>query len=524
MARYSVTYRGTYGGYGAGTAGRDIELSGEAIPSEKLITSITYMLDMSASAYSSSQNWRMIEMTIEGSGIYADEDEISMGGSNRITLEGSLNFSRADISAFASGTFTLHTKANCTGSAKSFMNAVTITVNYKDVYAVSDTSVPSSVEAGNTIEISVSNPEISELYHDVICSFGTYKTTKRIPLGGTTVSISVPLDWCNAIPNSVSGTATVATNGYEADGTPVGSTTVTVTIEVPTSVKPSVGGVAAERISNGVPTDWGEVYVQNISGIKLTIGTCSGAYGSTIQSYVFGGAAASSGREKNCTVNPIDSSGKLAFTAKCVDSRGRESDEFLFQIDVLPYAVPAILGAMAYRCDSEGTSNEQGTYIRAEAAVSSSPCAKSDGTARNVITLKCLYQKVGDSTWKNGIESMIPGTFYTFGDGTVETTSTYQVKFVVSDAFKTVERIFTVSTSQYLLFFRRGGTAIGIGKKSRDDAQYVIDISEDWTVLYGNLNVTEIIKAMASAQIPDIVYSPTQPEAKAGRIWLKPKG
>ena len=53
MARYSVTYRGTYGGYGAGTAGRDIELSGEAIPSEKLITSITYTLDMSASAYSS---------------------------------------------------------------------------------------------------------------------------------------------------------------------------------------------------------------------------------------------------------------------------------------------------------------------------------------------------------------------------------------------------------------------------------------------------------------------------------------
>ena len=63
------------------------------------------------------------------------------------------------------------------------------------------------------------------------------------------MSISIPLDWCNAIPNSVSGTATVATNGYEADGTPVGSTTVTVTIEVPTSVKPSVGGVAAERIS-----------------------------------------------------------------------------------------------------------------------------------------------------------------------------------------------------------------------------------------------------------------------------------
>ena len=121
------------------------------------------------------------------------------------------------------------------------MNAVTITVNYKDVYAVSDTSVPSSVEAGNTIEISVSNPEISELYHDVICSFGTYKTTKRIPLGGTTVSISVPLDWCNAIPNSVSGTATVATNGYEADGTPVGSTTVTVTYECEAFCRRSCG-------------------------------------------------------------------------------------------------------------------------------------------------------------------------------------------------------------------------------------------------------------------------------------------
>lgn len=524
MARYSTTYRGTYGGTGAGANGRDIELSGDAIPSEKLITSITYTLAMSASYASSSQNWRMIEMTIEGSSIYVDEDEISMGSSNRITLEGSLNFSRSDISAFSSGTFTLHTKANCTGKASSYMWEVSVTVNYKDVYSISDTSAPSSVEAGNAIEISVSNPEISELYHDVVCAFGTYRATERIPLGGTSASISVPLEWCNAIPNSVSGTATITTSGYEADGTPVGNTTVTVTIDVPADVKPTVSSVAAQRISNGVPAEWGEVYVQNISGIKLTVGTCSGAYGSTIQSYVFGGAASFSGREKDCTMNPIASSGKLAFTAKCVDSRGRESDEFLFQVDVLPYAAPSISGAMAYRCDSEGTSNEQGTYIRAEAAVSSSPCPKPDGSARNVISLKCLYQKVGDSEWQNGIESMISGEFYTFGDGKVETASTYQVKFVVSDSFRTVERIFTVSTSQFLLFLRRGGTAIGIGKKSRDDVQYIIDISEDWTVMHGDVNVTEIIKAMASTQIPDIVYSSTQPEAKVGRIWLKPKG
>ena len=119
---------------------------------------------------------------------------------------------------------------------------------------------------------------------------------------------------------------------------------------------------------------------------------------------------------------------------------------------------------------------------------------------------------------------MTPGNFYTFGGGQIATVNTYQVKFVVSDAFKTVERVITVSTSQFLVFFRRGGTAIGIGKKSRSDKAYIVDISEDWDVWQGNLNVTQLLKSLSLLSVPDIVYSQTQPEAKAGRIWLKPKG
>ena len=524
MARYSTTYRGTYGGTGAGTAGRDIELSGESIPSEKLITSITYSLVLSASYASSSQYWRMIEMTIEGSSISADEDEISMGSSNRTTLEGSLNFSRSDISAFSSGTFTLHTKANCTGKASSYMWEVSITVNYKDVYDISDISADSSVDAGQKLSVSVSNAESSELFHIIKCSFGSYAQSKTLAVGQTSAEFDIPLEWCKAIPSSTSGTITISATTYESDGTPAGSGTTTATLNVPTSVKPTVGNVSAQRIANGVPSSWGDVYVQGITGISLAVSNCAGAYGSSIVSYTFSGIASQSSKTTSCTINPIQESGNVHVTVKCTDSRGRDSDEYTFPLKVIPYSSPAISGAMAYRCDAEGVSNEQGTYVRAQAAVEYSPCSKDDGTARNAITLKSFYQKIGDSDWTAGVASMTPGNFYTFGGGQIATANTYQVKFVVFDAFKTVERVITVSTSQFLVFFRRGGTAIGIGKKSRSDKAYIVDISEDWDVWQGNLNVTQLLKSLSSLSVPDIVYSQTQPEAKAGRIWLKPKG
>lgn len=522
MARSSVTYSGTFGGVSAGSNGLDLKLTGSAIPSEKMITSITYTLRISAGAYSTSKDWRLIDFYIGSGSPYADGYEVSMSSSS-YTFEGTMEFSASDISLFANGSFNLHVKANTSHSSSSYLWNVTITVNYKDAYAMTDVNAPFSVDAGQSMQITLSNAEISELKHTIICSIGSYSISKSLGVGETTCTVTVPKDWCNAVTKATSGTITITTKAYESDGTAVGTSTVTITMDVPADVKPTIGSVAVTRIANGVPTGWGNVYVQNVSGITLSVNNCTSAYGSEIVSYIFGGKMATTTQASSCTMQKITESGTITFTVKCVDARGRSSDEYTVEIDVIPYAPPYFSGAMAYRCDEEGTSNEQGTYIRAQASVVYSSCATADGTNLNGISLSCYFQKIGDSAWTNGVLGMAPSSFYTFGEGKIATGSTYQVKYVLADTFSTVEKIVTVSTSQYILFIKRGGTAIGIGKKCRTDIEYIIDISEDWTIWHGTVNITEAIKKIADASIPDIVYSTTQPELIKGRIWLKPK-
>ena len=403
MARYSTTYHGTFGGYGAGADGLDLVLSGASIPSDKLLTEISYSLKISADYSSSSEYWQVVDMYIEGTSIEDDDDhsERMDTDTNRHTFYGTMDFERSDISAFADGEFTLHAKANCTGKPSTYMWDVSVTVSYKDVYETSDASAPASVEAGSSLTVSLSNNELGEVTHTITCSISSaYTLTKSIGVGVSSCTFDIPLSWCNAIPKATSGTLTITIKTYESDGTSVGTTTITSTMEVPLSVKPTVSSISVSRIQGAVPSSWGNVFVQNISGITVTANNCAKAYGSNIVSYVFGGIMATSSQSASCTLSPITEEGSCYITVKCIDERGRASDEYVYQFEVIPYAPPYFEGAQAYRCEDDGESNEKGTYIRAQAAVNYSDCG-----GKNSIRLDCYYQAMTDSSWKNGIYS-----------------------------------------------------------------------------------------------------------------------
>lgn len=53
----SITYSGDFGGASAGSNGRSILVTGESLPSNATIDSISYTLNITASAYSSSKKW-----------------------------------------------------------------------------------------------------------------------------------------------------------------------------------------------------------------------------------------------------------------------------------------------------------------------------------------------------------------------------------------------------------------------------------------------------------------------------------
>ena len=64
----------------------------------------------------------------------------------------------------------------------------------------------------------------------------------------------------------------------------MGSKTCTMTLTVPSTVKPTITSLTAARVDGTVPSAWG-IYVQSKSKATLTINGAAGAYGSTISSY-----------------------------------------------------------------------------------------------------------------------------------------------------------------------------------------------------------------------------------------------
>ena len=61
------------------------------------------------------------------------------------------------------------------------------------------------------------------------------------------------------IPNSTSGSCTLTCYTYNGN-TLVGTSTTTVTLSVPASIKPTITGITATRVDGTVPSSWG-IYV-----------------------------------------------------------------------------------------------------------------------------------------------------------------------------------------------------------------------------------------------------------------------
>ena len=117
---------------------------------------------------------------------------------------------------------------------------------------------------------------------------------------------------------------------------------------------------------------------------------------------------------------------------------------------------------------------------------------------------------------------MTSGNTYVIGKGSLAANYTYQVRFELKDTFGTIEKVVDISTTQYTIFFKKGGSGVGIGKAC--ERENAFEINPNWGVYYGDVDLIAKINAAASANIPKIVYSSTQPTGTAGMIWLKPKG
>jgi hypothetical protein len=269
---------------------------------------------------------------------------------------------------------------------------------------------------------------------------------------------TIPLELANQVPNSISGYGAIYCDTYNGS-TFIGTTTVGFTANVPSNVVPSFSTITNAEANTTVSSIVGK-YVQGLSKLNLAILGATGSYSSYISSYqiIFDGSTYNS---SSATSGTIKSSGTLTITGKITDSRGRTAT-INVNVVVIAYIVPNITVFTLARCNSNGTTNDMGTYVK---IISSGTVASLiNGTEKNSLTYRILSKTRTTSTWTSNKNSTLVNLNLSATDilGTFDAISSFDFRLEITDKFNTTISLNVLPTGQVAMSWGKNG--VGIGK------------------------------------------------------------
>ena len=325
-------------------------------------------------------------------------------------------------------------------------SAVTLTVDWSEP-ATQPTLSKSSVDMGSAVTISTA--AVNSAYrHTLRYAFG--KATGTIANDVTSSqSWTPPLTLASQIPEASAGSGTIYCDTYSGT-TLLGTKSVSITLTVPASVKPTAGSLTAAVNSDTSGTG---LFVKGMGKAKLTLSGSAGAYGSTIASYKITGGGWSS-NSYTLTTGILTRAGEITFTGTVTDSRGRTASADV-TIEVLNYTKPGITSCLVYRCDADGNRQDAGTYAAIDIKATYS------AITGNSLDIKAAYKLAADAGY--GAEISLTNNGKTvIGAGELSAASTYNIKVTVSDQYNVVTKTYTISTKRVMRSVLKGlGMAIG---------------------------------------------------------------
>ena len=289
------------------------------------------------------------------------------------------------------------------------------------------------------------------------------------------------------IPDATNGTATITVTTYdfsESQTTAVGSKSVTMTLIVPESAKPTTSSVSVAAENSALPSSgFSGIYVKGYSKFKLTV-SASGTYGSKIKRITFtaegktytGTYNATSVSSVTLTSNAITQAGSGKSVSYVVtDSRGRTVSGTIGSLTVQDYTAPKITSLKARRSNGSTAST---TGTNAQRYITATVTA----VGSNAITSATLYWKTKSGTYSStdSVSIATSGTAIPSSGSAAWTViaksgtnvtfngvSSYDFKLEVTDKIgNTTTAYTTISTTSVVLDFKNDGTGLGIGKIS----------------------------------------------------------
>lgn len=217
---------------------------------------------------------------------------------------------------------------------------------------------------------------------------------------GTSKTFAPTINLCSQLPNNTSGTLQLLLKTFNGS-TQIGSDVYkNITVNVPSTVKPSCT-MTLEDIT-GVDDTYGSP-VQSLSKIKVTVNPTT-AYGSAIKTYKI----EVDGKTFNtspATTDVLINSGASEVTVTVTDNRNR-SGSTSYTMNVQAYTKPTISKLIAQRCNSDGTLNKRGDYIKVTFSASVSSM-----DSKNTATYALNYKKTKDSNFTSLPLSALANTF-----------------------------------------------------------------------------------------------------------------
>lgn len=283
-----------------------------------------------------------LSLNLDGSNVHYSYPTWETSGEEYTLASGS-----STISHNSDGTKTL--PISCTFNPNNGLHG-TITVSASLSLTTIPRSSSVSVSAGvigSAVTINI-NRQSSSFKHTVRYSWAGKSGTIATNVD-TSTSWTIPMDFANDIPNSVSGTGTVYVDTYSGS-TKTGTQSTTFTASVPANVKPTFSGVTLSDLNgaaqNLIPN--GNTFIQVISNIKVAFNGAVGSYGSSITGYY----AEIIGKNQSTSSNGgslgiMNYHGTIKIRASVSDSRGRWSDTKEVSVTVLEYFAPALSFSIA---------------------------------------------------------------------------------------------------------------------------------------------------------------------------------